>query len=131
MKTVTQLSVFLKNEPGVLAAICDTLARQKVNILGMAVVDAVDHAVLRLVVNNTKNAMLILEERGMLVMDNVVLQLSIPNKPGTLGKVASKLARAKINIDYAYAAAGSGTSRTTVFMKVSDPKKAARALRGA
>jgi hypothetical protein len=130
MKSVTQLSVFLKNEPGVLAAICDTLARQKINIHGMAVVDAVDHAVLRLVVNNPKNAMLILEERGMLVMDNEILQLSIPNKPGTLGKVAARLARAKINIDYAYAAAGPGTARTTVYMKVSDTKKAVRALRG-
>ena len=129
MKSVTQLSVFLKNEPGVLAAICDTLARQNINIHGMAVVDAVDHAVLRLVVNNPKNAMLILEERGMLVMDTEILQLSIPNKPGTLGKVASRLARAKINIDYAYAAAGPGTARTTVYMKVSDTKKAARALR--
>jgi hypothetical protein len=131
MKTATQLSVFLKNEPGVLAAICDTLARQKINIFGMAVMDAVDHAVLRLVVSNPKNAMLILEERGMLVMDNEVLQLSIPNKPGTLGKVAARLARAKINIDYAYAAAGPGTPRTTLFMKVSDPRKAARALRRA
>lgn len=131
MKTVIQLSVFLKNEPGVLAAICDTLARQKINIHGMCVMDAVDHAVLRLVVNNPKNAMLILEERGMLVMDSEILQLSIANTPATLGRVASKLARAKINIDYAYAAAGPGTPRTTVYMKVSDLKKAARVLRGA
>jgi len=131
MKTVSQISVFLKNEPGVLAAICDALARQKVNIYGMSVVDAVDHAVLRLVVSNPKNAMLTLEERGMLVMENEVLQLSIPNSPGTLGRVAARLAKAKINIDYAYAAAGEGTPRTTLFLKVKEPKKALRALKGA
>jgi hypothetical protein len=130
MKTTTQLSVFLKNEPGVLASICKALAERKINILGMSVSDAIDHAVLRLVVNKPEQAAHLLGDRGMLVLEIDVLQLALPNKPGTLGKIAAKLARSKVNIDYAYAAGASGVSRSTIFMKVSDPRKAARVLKG-
>ncbi len=130
MKTTTQLSVFLKNEPGVLASICKALAERKINILGMSVSDAIDHAVLRFVVNKPEQAAHLLGDRGMLVLETEVLQLALPNNPGTLGKVASKLAKAKVNIDYAYAAGGPSVSRSTIFMKVSDPRKAARVLKG-
>jgi len=130
MKTATQLSVFLKNEPGVLASICNALSERKINILGMSVSDAIDHAVLRLVVNKPEQTAHLLGDRGMLVLDTQVLQLSLANNPGTLGKVARKLAKAKVNIDYAYAASGPGVSHQTIFLKVSDPRKAARVLKG-
>ena len=41
MKTTTQIAIFLKNEPGVLADICDALAEKKINIHGMTVADTV------------------------------------------------------------------------------------------
>jgi hypothetical protein len=129
MKTTTQIAIFLKNEPGVLYSICNALAEKKINIHGMSVVDAIDHAVLRLVVNKPRQAAHLLEDRGMLVIESDVLQVSLPNRPGTLAKIARKLARSKLNIDYAYAAGGSGISRSTVFLKVSDTRKALRALK--
>jgi hypothetical protein len=66
----------------------------------------------------------------MLVVESQVIELSLPNKPGTLADAARKLARAKVNIDYAYAAGGPGVDSSTVFLKVSDPKKAMAALKG-
>jgi hypothetical protein len=129
MKQATQIAIFLKNEPGVLFSICSALADKKINIHGMSVVDTIDHAVLRLVVSKPRAAAHLLEDRGMLVIESEVLQLSLPNRPGTLARVARKLARAKVNIDYAYAAGGTGVSRSTVFLKVSDTRKALRALK--
>jgi len=130
MKTTTQIAIFLKNKPGVLADICDALAENKINIHGMTVADTVDHAVLRMVLSDPKAAAHLLGERGMLVVESEVIELSLPNKPGTLARAARKLARAKVNIDYAYAAGGPRVDRSTVFLKVSDSKKALRALKG-
>ncbi len=129
MKQTTQIAIFLKNEPGVLFSICSALAEKKINIHGMSVVDTIDHAVLRLVVSKPQAAAHLLEDRGMLVIESEVLEISVPNRPGALATVARKLARSKINIDYAYAAGGSGVSRSTVFLKVSDTRKALRALK--
>ncbi|MFQ5457491.1 MAG: ACT domain-containing protein [Myxococcota bacterium] len=129
MKLTTQLSIFLRNKPGVLASICEGLGKAKINIHGMSVADAIDHAVLRLVLDKPRAAAHLLGEAGMLAIESDVIQLSLPNKPGTLAKMARKLARAKVNIDYAYAAGAAGVTRSTVFLKVSDTKKAMRALK--
>ena len=45
MKLVTQLSIFLKNKPGVLAEVSRALAAKDINILGISVSDTVDHAI--------------------------------------------------------------------------------------
>lgn len=129
MKLTTQLAIFLRNKPGVLASICEGLSKAKINIHGMSVVDAHDHAVLRLVLSNPRGAAHLFGEAGMLVIESEIIQLSLSNKPGTLAKVALKLARAKVNIEYAYAGGASGVSRSTVFLKVSDTKKAMRAIK--
>jgi hypothetical protein len=61
MEIVTQLSVFLANKPGTLAAVCDELAKHKVNIFALTISDTVDHAVVRLVVSDTQTAIHLLE----------------------------------------------------------------------
>ena len=56
MKTVKQLSLFLENKPGTLAAVCKALADEKINIQAISVSDAVDHAVVRMVVSDPRRA---------------------------------------------------------------------------
>ena len=43
MKSMTQFSVFLVNKPGVLARVCRELGKAKINIVAMAMMDAVEH----------------------------------------------------------------------------------------
>jgi hypothetical protein len=121
-----QISVFLENKPGVLAEVCKSLTEKNVNIIGFSISDTVDYAVVRLVVDNTSTATHILGEGGALVVETEVLALKLENRPGTLEKVAAKLAEAKVNIEYAY---GSGDGKEgTVFLRVSDLKKAQSVL---
>ena len=54
MKIVEQLSLFLHNQPGTLADVCDALAAARINIYGLSVVDATDHSVVRLVVSDPR-----------------------------------------------------------------------------
>lgn len=121
-----QLSIFLQNKPGVLAEVCQVLAAESVNLRALSVSDTVDHAVVRMVVDNPQKASHLLGERGTLVVETDVLGLKLTNKPGALGEVAAKLAKAKVNIEYAYGSADSADG--VLFLRVSDLKKAQRAL---
>ncbi|MHB8973897.1 MAG: ACT domain-containing protein [Pirellulaceae bacterium] len=119
-----QLSLFLVNKPGVLADVCQTLGEHKINIRGISVSDTVDHAVVRLVVDDPQKAIHILGEHGVLVVETDILALEVADQPGALAKVARKFARGKINIEYAYGTADSGK----IFLRVSDVKKGQQLL---
>lgn len=129
MQITQQLSVFLANEPGTLAAVLDELGKKKINIYALTVSDTVDHAVVRLVVSEPRHAVHLLEERGVLVVENEVLMLENSNTPGALSKIAAKLARAKVNIEYAYLATRPGEKRGLLILRTSDSKKALKVLR--
>ncbi len=92
MEIATQLALFLENQPGTLAAVCDELAKADINILALTISDTVDHSVVRMIVSDTDKAMEIFEEHGTLVVENKVLLAHIDNKPGSLSRIAHELA---------------------------------------
>lgn len=100
-----QLSIFMENRPGGLAKICGTLAETSINIMAMTVHDTVDHAIVRLIADRPVKALLILEQLGLYILESDVVVLDLDNKQGALAEVARKLARADINIEYAYCTA--------------------------
>ena len=127
MPIMKQLSIFLENKPGVLGTFCEELAANEINILGLSVSDTVDHAVVRVLCDNSKKACTVLGDAGMLVVETDVLVLDLPDKPGILAQVAKKLAKAKINIESAY-----GTTEASggkLVLRVSDAKKALTLLK--
>jgi hypothetical protein len=50
------------------------------------------------------------------------------NKPGSLAKIAHKLADAKINIEYAYCATPPDAKKGLMILRVSDAKRAMKVL---
>ena len=130
MKIVKQLSLFLENKPGTLAAVCRALADEKINIQAISVSDAVDHAVVRLVVNDPRRAVHLLGERGVLVVERNVLMIECRNQPGMLAAIACKLATHKVNIEYAYAASLPNAPTGAMILRVDNVKKARRILKG-
>ncbi len=128
MQIAKQLSVFLANKPGTLAEVCEVLSLDGINIYGMTVSDTTDHAVVRMVVSNPEKALFLLEERGVLVVENNVLLTENLNRPGAFGDIARKLAKGKINIEYAYLATSPGSKKGLAVLRVSDTKKAQKIL---
>ena len=129
MKVAKQLALFVENKPGTLAAICQALADKHINIEAISISDAVDHAVVRMVVSNPQKALHLLGEHGVLVIERDVLILEGPSQPGTLARVAKTLARQKINIDYAYSATPAGTATSAMILRVDNIAKAKRVLK--
>lgn len=129
VKIVTQLAVFIENKPGTLAAVCDALAKERINIWGMATSDTTDHNVVRLVLSDPRRALDVFEERGTLVVENDVLMVENRNNPGALSKIAKALAKKKINIEYAYLASHPGDVRGLLILRVDDAKAALKTLK--
>jgi hypothetical protein len=114
-----QLSIFVENEPGVLARVCGALAGGGVNLRAISVSDSVDDAVLRLVVDDDAKALEILETAGALCVSRDVVEVALPDRPGALVEVARALAEQKINIGYIYGSGGAGPGGTAyVYLRV-------------
>ena len=129
MEIVKQLSVFLANKPGMLADVCNELAKAGVNIFALTISDTADHSVVRMVVSNPEKTLAIFEERGVLAVESKVLAIENKNKPGALAKISTRLAKAKINIEYAYLATSPGASKGLLIMRVDDTKRALKVLK--
>jgi hypothetical protein len=128
MDIAKQLSVFLANTPGTLSEVCAELGKQKINIYALTISDTVDHAVVRMVVSDSKKALRLFEERGTLVVENEVLMIDGDNRPGSLAMIAQKLSKAKVNIEYAYLATSPGSKRGLAIVRPSNVKKALEIL---
>ena len=129
MHITQQLALFLENKPGTLAAVCQALADEHINILAISVLDAVDHAVVRMVVNDPPKAIHLLGEHGVLVVERDVLLLEGRSRPGELARIARTLADHKVNIEYAYSATVPGAARGAMVLRVDQLAKAKRVLR--
>lgn len=128
MQITKQIAIFLDNRPGTLARVCDVLARAGINIYAICTSDTVDHSVVRMVVSDYRKALHIFEEHDTLVVEDDVLMVQASNKPGALGRIAHKLAAAKINIEYCYCAAGPSEKRGALILRVASPRKALKVL---
>ncbi|MBN1844347.1 MAG: ACT domain-containing protein [Sedimentisphaerales bacterium] len=123
-----QFSIFLINKPGVLAQVLNELAREKINIIAMTMMDSVEHGVLRVVTTRAGRTREILEKLNASVNESEVLCINMPNQAGALADICSRLAEAHININYAYCTAGARGGRTTGVLRVADIKKATKVL---
>jgi hypothetical protein len=128
MNVEKQFSIFMVNKPGVLAQILTEFARAKINITALTVVDSAEHGVLRIVCESADKMREALNQINMQFNETEVLCVTIPNRPGAFAAVTEKLAKAHINISYAYCTAGAKGGKTTAVIKVADVKKAIKVL---
>ena len=115
-----QLAVFLDNRPGTLARMCQALAREGINILCLSISDTVDHAIVRMVVSEPKKAATLLKALCGSLQERDVIFLDLPNKTGTLAKIAEQLAAAGINIEYAYCTGSASEDAGNMVLRTND-----------
>ena len=128
MDIQTQFSIFLINKPGVLASVTTALAKAKVNIIAMALMDSGEHGTLRIVCDDAEQARKVLGKTHDRWTESDVLVLELKNQPGAFAAVTERLAKEHINITYAYCTGGAKGGRTTAAFKLADLKKAKKVL---
>ena len=128
MKIETQLAIFMENRPGMLARICQALAQAGVNILALSILDTVDHAIIRMLVDKPKEAEQVLLRLHAMVQCHDVVFMDVPNQVGALAKVAEQLAAAGINIEYAYCTTAIGNGIGAIVLRTNDLEATINAL---
>ncbi len=131
MQVQTQFSIFLINKPGVLASVTSALAKAKINIIALALMDSGEHGTLRIVCDDPEKARKVLGRAHDRWTESDVLVLELENKPGAFSGVSERLAAEHVNISYAYCSGGAPGGRTTGVFKLADLKKSMRVLKAA
>ena len=124
---IKQLSIFINNEPGRLAAIAKVLSEEGINIRAFNIAESSGFGVLRAIVEEPDQACAKIKDRGIIVKETEVIAIPLEDTPGGLFKVAKVLGDAKINIEYGYAY--SGKKMAVFFFRVDDIQPAIRVLK--
>ena len=126
--TVQQISIFLENRPGQLAAICRTLAKAGVNIVTLSLADTADFGIVRMIVDDHVRGAKVLADAGFAVRETEVVTATVRNAPGGMAELMEKFDAAGVDIEYSYAyALGNGKAAILVF-RFKDNAKALAAL---
>lgn len=128
MEKRVQFSIFLVNKPGVLSQIFRELAKAKINVTSMVMMDSVEHGVLRMVVEDAQTARALIKNTGIPVTETDVLAVTLSNRPGAAADLCERLSAAHITIAYMYCTTGNSGGRTVAVLKVPDIKKAIKVL---
>ena len=129
--TVKQISIFLENRPGQLAAICRTLAKAGVNIVTLSLADTADFGIVRMIVDDHERAQNVLTDKGHVVNVCKVVAVCVPDRPGGMAEVMVVLDKAGVDIEYSYAFAFHKGEKAVLVFRFNDNAKAEAALHDA
>ncbi|HXH05688.1 MAG TPA: ACT domain-containing protein [Vicinamibacterales bacterium] len=118
MPLATQLNLILESRTGTLARLCRQLADGGVNLLALSAPEVERGGTVRLLVANRELAERALARAGYPFTVEEVLFLELKNRPGALARAVEKLARAGIDIRYAYATAHTRAQKTAAVIAV-------------
>ena len=124
---ITQLSVFLMNQPGALVDAIKSISDAGINIRAMSIAEANDFGILRIIVSDSDAVGKLLSEQYLFSKTEVVAA-QMSDRSGALYPILVVLNEANINIEYMYAFTGSGPEEAYVVFRVNDVKTAEEVL---
>jgi len=120
---INQVSVFLQNEEGRLAALCRTLADANIDMMALTIAENKDYGLVRIICNDAEAAASVLEEHNFRAQVTQVSAIQVPNRPGGLADLLEKLEELDLNIEYGYCFSF-GDEYAVDVLKIHDPEAA-------
>ena len=102
---ITQLSLFLNNQPGQLVDAVSAISDLGANLRAMSIAEANDFGILRTIVSDPEKVYSQLKER-FLIARNHVVAARMDDRSGALREILDVLNQANVNIEYMYAFTG-------------------------
>ncbi|WP_242335106.1 MULTISPECIES: ACT domain-containing protein [Anaeromyxobacter] len=128
MPRAKELKIRVPSRPGMLGEIAAALGEKQVNLRAVNAWVEGNEGVVRMVVDRAAAAKRVLAKRGWPAEEQEVLELELPDKPGALGRAATAIGKAGVDITHVFI--GTAPARkTTVFFGVTDLKTALKAVR--
>jgi hypothetical protein len=128
MPKVSEFTVTIEDKPGALGQCFLALAERGVNILAFQSFVEEGESLARLLVDDPASAKAVLGGLNMIFEETEVAVVSLPHRPGELGRAASRLGEKHINIDYSYCGLEPGSTRVLVVFGVDNLTRAAALL---
>jgi hypothetical protein len=129
MPTNKEFTIRLEDRPGTLGKLCQALAQQSINILAFHSCPLEKgKSTVRLVLDNPSAAKSILDRQKTDYTETEVARVTLSHRPGEIGRAATRLGEAGINIDYGYCGVDPTTNATMLLLGVADAGKAAKVL---
>jgi hypothetical protein len=125
---IVQFSVFIANKLGRAHDLIGLLARHRVHVLALTVLDTTDSAILRLVVDDPDLARTLLNEHGFHFTETQVLVVELASAD-KLASVLTALLEAELNVNYLYSFLIRPKGRSAIVMSLEDREVAEVALR--
>ena len=125
---IDQITVFLENSEGRLAALCRTLAWANINMQSLVIADTADYGVVRIICNDPARALDVLNAADYRAISTKVAAIGVPNEPGGLARLLAKLDQLDQNIEYGYCFSLNGDMAVNV-LKISGAKEASDAAK--
>lgn len=125
---IHQLSIFVENRPGHLAAPCKALAQAGINIATLSLADTKQFGILRLIVRNWQRAQEVLRRAGIVASATEVLAIEVPDRPGGLAEILTVVEQAEINVEYMYAFAERSGDKAALILRFDNPDRAVEVL---
>lgn len=131
MPITKEFTVLMEDRPSALGKLCRALADQDVNILALQSSPIRGKFVTRFIVDNPEKAKTVLDTGQLTYTETKIVQKRIVHRPGEIARLAARLGKANININYAYCGLEPGTNAPLVFFGVTETEEADSVLRDA
>jgi hypothetical protein len=125
---VRQISTFLENKVGALVRLTKAFEGTDIRIFSLSIINSVDCAIVRLLVDHTDHAEQVIRKAGFPVSTSELLIVELP--PGKTGllSICSALLAGEVNILYAYPLLTRSHGRSALALQVDDVEDAAAIL---
>lgn len=124
MPRAKQLTLVLPDRPGTLGEVAAALGEKKVNIVGFSGAKQGEQGFIWMVVDKTAAAKRVFAQKGWHATEDEVLAVTLSDAPGSLGRFATKLGKAGVNITFAYTGSAGSARKLNAYFGVSDLKAA-------
>ena len=124
---ITEISVFLPNNPGVLAKFIKLLNKNNIQIKSITAAETPDYGLLLLLVDNPDNCIELLQENNYEIIATAVLAIKLSDDPNVLFDITDVLGKSNVNIEYLYNCVVNDS--TLMIVRVNDNIKAQEVLK--
>lgn len=123
-----QISIFLENKPGRLAAVMKVLKDAGTDLRAFTIADTTDFGIVRIIAADTDKALKALKDNDFTATANKILGVTIPDHPGELYKIIEMLQETNVNIEYSYSFMGSRPNEADIAIRTQNNEAAEQVL---
>lgn len=126
---LTQFCVIIENRVGSLNQLMQHLERHDLRIIALSIVDTVDVAIARVMLDQVERGRELFELSGFTFFENEVLGIELPEHPQPFVSVCSTLLQAEVNVNYMYPLLYRHGGRSSIAVHVDDLDTATQILK--